>query len=65
MFSIIQQYGWTYVSLVYMEGSYGQNAFKQLKHLFDQHGVCLAAVHKLPIRVTDKEVCQKPKRKVE
>nr|KAG5713662.1 hypothetical protein BaRGS_024710 [Batillaria attramentaria] len=54
IFSIIQQYGWSYISVVYREGSYGENGFKQLRDLFDQHHVCLAAVHKVPAAVTRK-----------
>ncbi|KAK7506494.1 hypothetical protein BaRGS_00001969, partial [Batillaria attramentaria] len=55
IFSIIQQYGWSYISVVYREGSYGENGFKQLRDLFEQHHVCLAAVRKVPYALTDKE----------
>ena len=56
IFSIIQQYGWSYVSVIYLEGSYGENGFKQLRDLFDASDICLAAVHKVPTRLTAEEV---------
>nr|KAG5713661.1 hypothetical protein BaRGS_024709 [Batillaria attramentaria] len=56
IFSIIQQYGWSYISVVYTEGSYGENGFKQLRDLFDQHHVCLAAVLKVPTSMADDEL---------
>ncbi|XP_076458578.1 metabotropic glutamate receptor 6-like [Babylonia areolata] len=55
IFSLIQRLGWSYVSVIYMQGSYGENGFKQLRDLFDTHGICLAAVHKVPTRMTDRE----------
>ena len=56
IFSLIQQYGWTYISVVYLVGSYGENGFKKLQDLFNAGGVCLAAVHKVPPRLTEEEV---------
>ncbi|KAL8577345.1 hypothetical protein ACOMHN_044851 [Nucella lapillus] len=55
IFSVVQLLEWSYVSVVYMQGSYGENGFRQLRDLFHAHGICLAAVHKVPTRMTDKE----------
>ncbi|XP_070185379.1 metabotropic glutamate receptor 5-like [Littorina saxatilis] len=52
MFHIIKQHGWTYVSVVHVTGSYGENGFKQLRDLFDQNGICLAVVRKISRKMT-------------
>jgi hypothetical protein len=49
IFSIIEKYGWSYVSVIYDEGSYGENGFKQLSALLQEHGLCLGAIRKIPI----------------
>ncbi|XP_025102405.1 metabotropic glutamate receptor-like [Pomacea canaliculata] len=53
IFRLMQQFGWSYVSVVYTEGSYGENGFRQLQNLFEKHGICLGAAMKIAMVMTD------------
>ncbi|XP_025088527.1 metabotropic glutamate receptor 3-like [Pomacea canaliculata] len=55
IFSLIRLYEWSYVSVVYLEGSYGENGYTQLRNLFDIHDLCFAATHKVSIAISDNE----------
>jgi len=51
--SVILLNNWTYVSVMHLEGAYGENAVFRFKKEFSKHqGVCIAAVHKVPERLT-------------
>lgn len=52
----MQQFGWSYVSVVYTEGSYGESGFRQLQNLFEKHGICLGAAMKVAMVMTDLQV---------
>ncbi len=41
-------YEWTYISLLYTEGSYGENGEKQITTEANKAGICLAYTKKLP-----------------
>lgn len=46
MLGIARYYGWTYISVVYTQGSYGENGIKQIQDLLvneaSSYGVCIA-----------------------
>ncbi|KAL8612600.1 hypothetical protein ACOMHN_006586 [Nucella lapillus] len=42
--------GWTYVSVLYEEGSFGESGYKRLKGLFEKGSICQAVVDRLPER---------------
>ncbi|XP_074657414.1 metabotropic glutamate receptor 4-like [Tubulanus polymorphus] len=42
MMDILTRFNWTYVSVVYTAGTYGENAFKSLSDLTDLRGSCIA-----------------------
>lgn len=44
------------MSVVYTEGSYGENGFRQLQNLFEKHGICLGAAMKVAMVMTDLQV---------
>ncbi|KAK2140109.1 hypothetical protein LSH36_1480g00012 [Paralvinella palmiformis] len=44
---VIEFFGWSYVSLLYSEGSFGENAAKHVERLTRSHGVCLAVSKRL------------------
>ena len=46
-------YGWTYISLLYSEGSYGENGEKQIEKETNKKGVCIAYIRKIPYYASD------------
>lgn len=47
MAKIVQQLGWTYLSVVYEESSYGVKAFEELEKLLKDRNICVAVKRKL------------------
>ncbi|GFN89549.1 metabotropic glutamate receptor-like [Plakobranchus ocellatus] len=47
MLSFITEHRWSYVSVVYLEGSYGEAAFAHIKTLSAELGVCIATSHRV------------------
>ncbi|XP_067668120.1 metabotropic glutamate receptor 4-like [Haliotis asinina] len=45
--SLIEKFGWSYVSVVYAEGSYGELGFKNLKQRLEERGMCIGTSHKV------------------
>ncbi|KAK6165319.1 hypothetical protein SNE40_022267 [Patella caerulea] len=45
--SLISQYGWSYISIVYSEGSYGEYGYKNIKKLTDKGGICIGTTNKI------------------
>lgn len=45
--TLIQRFGWSYISVVYSEGSYGELGFKNLKQRMEQLGLCIGTSHKV------------------
>ena len=39
---ILESFGWSYVSLLYSEGSYGTEGFRAIQNNMDSRGFCLA-----------------------
>ena len=50
---LILHYNWTYVSMVYSKGGYGEEAVKQLKILASQRGVCTGSMLDIPDYATE------------
>ena len=50
---VVEYFQWTYVSLLYTEGSYGENAAKQVERLVKRRGICLAVSKRLSLVDTD------------
>lgn len=52
LLGITRHFGWTYVSVVYSDGSYGENGINQFDHLLQDkaasYGICVAVVIKIP-----------------
>ncbi|GFO22662.1 metabotropic glutamate receptor [Plakobranchus ocellatus] len=46
MLRFITEHRWSYVSVVYLEGSYGEAAFAHIKTLSTDLGVCIATSHR-------------------
>ena len=46
-------YGWTYISLLYSEGSYGENGEKQIEKEANEKGICIAYIRKIPSDASD------------
>ena len=44
---ILESFGWSYVSLLYSEGSYGTEGFRAIKNSMESRGLCLAVTVKL------------------
>ena len=42
---LLLKFGWTYASLLYMEGSYGENGAKQIEKRTKSRGICIAYSH--------------------
>lgn len=53
---MIRFFGWSYVSLLYSEGSYGVNAAKYVERLTRQRGVCLAISKRLAADYSEREI---------
>ncbi|XP_013134087.1 PREDICTED: metabotropic glutamate receptor-like [Papilio polytes] len=47
MVEIVKQLGWSYVSIIYEESSYGIKAFEELEALLARNGICIAVKEKL------------------
>ncbi|XP_053609541.1 metabotropic glutamate receptor 2-like [Plodia interpunctella] len=47
MVEIVKQLGWSYVSIIYEESSYGIKAFEELEALLARSGICIAVKEKL------------------
>ena len=52
------QYNWTYVSILFSEGSYGENGGKQLERVTRKRGICIAYSSMLINDPTSKEMSQ-------
>lgn len=48
MMDILDNYNWTYISLLYSEGSYGENGAKQIEKEAKARGICIEYLKKLP-----------------
>ena len=44
---ILEIFGWSYVSLLYSEGSYGTEGFRAIQNNMESRGLCLAVTVKL------------------
>ena len=44
---VMLRYNWSYISLIYDEGSYGENGAKQIEKLAKQHNICIAYSQRL------------------
>ena len=55
---ILESFGWSYVSLLYSENSYGTDGFRAIKNSMESRGLCLAVTVKLRkvFKVKDFEV---------
>ncbi|KAK0066489.1 metabotropic glutamate receptor 2 [Biomphalaria pfeifferi] len=47
MLRFVSDQGWSYISFLYIQGSYGEKAFDTFKVLSPSYGVCLATSHRL------------------
>ncbi|XP_039753655.1 metabotropic glutamate receptor 2-like [Pararge aegeria] len=47
MVKIVTKLGWSYVSIIYEESSYGIKAFEELEALLARNGICIAVKEKL------------------
>ncbi|KAM3962611.1 metabotropic glutamate receptor 2 [Aphomia sociella] len=47
MVEIVKRLGWSYVSIIYEESSYGIKAFEELEALLARNGICIAVKEKL------------------
>ncbi|XP_062575063.1 metabotropic glutamate receptor 3-like [Saccostrea cucullata] len=47
MVELVRMFGWTYVSVVYEESSYGMQGFNELEKLLKASEICIAATEKL------------------
>lgn len=47
MVEIVRKLGWTYISIIYEESSYGIKAFEELEKLLPKHNICIAVKEKL------------------
>ena len=45
---IADAFDWTYISLVYGEGAYGENAARRVEKLAKGKGICIAVSHRVP-----------------
>ena len=48
MMEIVEHYNWTYISLLYSEGSYGENGAKMIEREAKDSGICIEYVKKVP-----------------
>lgn len=53
---LIEYFGWTYVSLLYSEGSYGENAAKYIERLTRSREICLAVSKRLSSDYDDNDI---------
>ncbi|KAH9514730.1 hypothetical protein Btru_023446 [Bulinus truncatus] len=47
MLRFIHANGWSFISMLYERGTYGENAFDTFKQISSEFGICLATSHKL------------------
>lgn len=47
MVEIVRRLGWSYISIIYEESSYGIKAFEELEKLMPKYNICIAAKEKL------------------
>lgn len=47
MVEIVQRLGWSYISIIYEESSYGIKAFEEFEKLLPKYDICIAAKEKL------------------
>jgi len=56
---VCRYFGWSYVSIVYTEGSYGENGIKQIEDLLhgeaSSYGICIAVAIKISSQVDKQE----------
>ncbi len=52
---VLRHFGWRYVSLVYSEGSYGENAAKQIENGIRHTDICIAFSHRISSQADDDE----------
>lgn len=45
--SFILSQGWTYISVLYSDGSYGEHAYNHIKHMASKLGICIAVQYKI------------------
>ncbi|KAK2146922.1 hypothetical protein LSH36_579g05074 [Paralvinella palmiformis] len=45
---LVQHLGWSYVSVLYSEGTYGENGAKNVERLTRSRGICLAVAKRIP-----------------
>lgn len=53
MLTFISDNDWSYISVIYSQGSYGENAFDHFKEKVGSFGVCIATHHRLVSSVVD------------
>ena len=46
MMEIVEHYNWTYISLLYSEGSYGENGAKMIEAEAKKRGICIGIPEK-------------------
>ena len=52
---LIQHFHWSYIGLVYSEGSYGEHGAKRIEALTKVYGVCLAYSHQISVEQREGE----------
>ncbi|KAL8580029.1 hypothetical protein ACOMHN_061350 [Nucella lapillus] len=52
---ILKEHGWTYVSVLYSAGSYGESAFHQVRKQLASTNICMAVVRELDASLTDEQ----------
>ncbi|CAL1545780.1 unnamed protein product, partial [Lymnaea stagnalis] len=53
--SFVLSQGWTYISVLYSSGSYGEFAYNNMKTMAAKEGVCIATQRKTTLRMTRNE----------
>ena len=68
---IVQEFNWTYVSIVHSEGEYGESGIDFFKHEAKAKNICIAASKEISLRATNatyddviKELLDKPEARV-
>lgn len=47
MLKFVADHDWTYISVIYSQGPYGEKAFDNIKERIDKYGICIATHHRL------------------
>ena len=55
LIDVLVHYNWTYVTVVYTDGSYGEFGFKSITKLAKGNGICLATSHRIPADATTED----------